>query len=55
MFAIMYKTNEEMNIRLCNTLDEVRAQAARLACMGCEVTVFDYDVETKTYFEFFTN
>lgn len=55
MFAIMYETTENGKIfKICETLDEARNKAHNIACMGYSVTVFDYDVDTGTYIEFYT-
>lgn len=53
MFGIMYETSDGKVFKICETLEEAQNQGNNIACMGYEVTVFDYDKETKTYFEFY--
>ena len=54
MFAIMYNTEDGKVFKICKTLEEAQNRAAGLSCSGYEVTVFDYDIESETYLEFYT-
>ena len=52
MFAIMYKSEDGAVFKICKTSDEAREKANNIACMGYEVTIFDYDTEAGEYVEF---
>lgn len=53
MFAIMYESQDDGKVfKIYKTLDEARERARNIACMGYEVTIFDYDAEAEEYVEF---
>ena len=54
MFAVMYETEEGKVIKTCKELGEAQALANNTACMGYAVTVFDYDVDSQTFLEFYS-
>lgn len=53
-FAIMYEAEGEKTFKPCKTLEQAQKGAQAIACMGITVTVFDFDMETNTYHEFYT-
>lgn len=54
MFAVMYKSQDDgMVFKICKSLDEAQERARNIACMGYEVTVFDYDAAAEEYVEFY--
>lgn len=53
MFGVEYTTPEGKYFQLFRTLEEAQDRANRYACAGYPVTVFDYDLETDTYLEFY--
>ena len=54
MFAVMYETEEGKVIKTFKELGEAQEMANNTACMGYAVTVFDYDVESETFLEFYS-
>lgn len=54
MFAIEYKTEEGKVFKIFNDLGEAQVAANNIACNGNEVTVFDYDMYSETFVEFYT-
>lgn len=54
MFGILYETEDGKIFHPCRTLEEAQHEAGTLACMGYTVTVFDYDIATGNYLEFYT-
>lgn len=54
MFAIMYESQDDGKVfKIYKTLDEARERARSIACMGYEVTVFDYDAAAEEYVKFY--
>ena len=53
MFGVLYETDDGKVFHICRTQEEAKRQADNIACMGYVVTVFDYDIETATYLEFY--
>lgn len=53
-FAVMVEDAEGRIFTLYRTQEEARNAANNAACMGYEVTVFDYDKTTGEYLEFYT-
>ncbi len=53
-FAIMFEDEDEMAFRTFRTLEEAQTKANSIALMGYSVTVFDYDMETEQYLEFYS-
>ena len=51
MFAIMYNSEDGAVFKISKTLEEARDRARNIACMGYEVTIFDYDMEAEEYVE----
>ena len=55
MFGVGYEVNGEKFFKVCEDMTEAQNEANNISCMGiCEVTVYDYDTETKTFMEFYT-
>lgn len=54
MFGYLYETEDGKTFKICKTQEQAMEEANNLACMGYEVTVFDYDIETGEYLKFFT-
>ena len=53
MFGVLYEAENGKVFKVCETLESAQKLGADTACMGYEVTVFDYDKEAKTYLEFY--
>lgn len=55
MFAVLYTTEDgSREFRICDTYEEAQQVATDAACgLGCEVTVFDYDADSKTFCEWY--
>lgn len=54
MFGVLYETDDGKVFHICRTQEEAKNEADNLACMGYAVTVFDYDIDSKTYLEFYS-
>ena len=53
-FAILFETEEGKTFKTFRTWEEADAKANSIALMGYSVTVFDYDMETDQYLEFYS-
>ena len=54
-FAVLFETEDGKVFKAYKTMEEARAAATNAACgMGWEATVFDYDMASDSYVEFFT-
>lgn len=53
-FVVMTESADGRIFTLYKTLDEAQNAAGIAASMGYGVTVFDYDMETGEYIEFYT-
>lgn len=53
-FATMIETADGKIFTLYKTLEEAHDAANNAACMGYAATVFDYDIETGIYLEFYS-
>lgn len=54
MFGVLYEVEGEKRFIALKTLDEAQAKAHTLSLEGRTVTVFDYDIESGEYMEFYT-
>ena len=52
-FAVMIETTDGKVFTLYKDLAAAQKAAQTASCMGYAVTVFDYDVETGEYLEFY--
>ena len=54
MFATMIQTENGKIFEIWEDLTKAQERANSASCAGYEVTVFDYDVESKQYIEFYS-
>lgn len=54
MFAIMYEMEDGRVFKIYQDLGEAQQAANSIACMGTQVTVFDYDLDGESFVEFYT-
>ena len=54
MFAVMYETKDGKVIKTYNDLNDAQIAANNIACSGTGVTVFDYDIDSESFVEFYT-
>ena len=53
-FAVLYETEDGKMFKLFKDHIDARSFANNIACMGHEAKVFDYDMSTNEYIEFYT-
>ena len=53
-FAVLYETEDGKMFKLFKDHIDARSFANNIACMGHEAKVFDYDMSTNEYTEFYT-
>ena len=54
MFAIMYEGQDGKSFRIYDTIEEMMKDRNDLSIKGYQVTVFDFDSDSKTFIEFYT-
>lgn len=54
MFAVMYEMEDGRVFKIYQELGEAQQVANSIACMGTQVTVFDYDLDSESFVEFYT-
>ena len=54
MFAILYDLGDGREFQIYDKLEDAQEAAKKVARMGAEVTVFDYDKDAKRFTEFYT-
>lgn len=53
MFAVMVECTDGKVFKIFETMEQAQNYANNVSCMGYAVTVFDYDMESKVYLEFY--
>ena len=53
MFGVLYRDEDGLNFKVFKEQIDASNFANNMACMATEVTVFDYEVDSQTYLEFY--